>query len=89
MQLVNDAKGVPAHQLNCTVCGVVLYATDWGNSEITYHCSSAEARFWDFDRGTSEQAKAKEHWDKSRQEIFLERRLDKTLDADETLDATG
>jgi hypothetical protein len=50
-----------------------MYATDQGNSEITYHCSSAEARFWDFDRGTVEQAQAKKHWDQSIREVFLNR----------------
>jgi hypothetical protein len=81
MQLVNDVKGKPLPQLKCTVCGSALYATDWGNSEITYHCSSPEARFWDFDRGTSDQGKAKKHWDESRQEIFLDKSLDEELDA--------
>jgi hypothetical protein len=50
-----------------------MYATDKSNFEVTYRCSSPEARFWDFDRGTAGQAKAKEHWDKSRKEIFLNR----------------
>jgi hypothetical protein len=50
-----------------------MYATDYGNSEITYHCSSPEARFWDFDRGTTEQKHAKEHWDQSIREVFLNR----------------
>jgi hypothetical protein len=50
-----------------------MYATDKNNFEVTYRCSSPEARFWDFDRGTAGQAKAKEHWDKSRKEIFLNR----------------
>ena len=50
-----------------------MYATDYGNYEVTYHCSSPEARFWDFDRGTVEQAKAKDHWEGSRIEVFLNR----------------
>ena len=50
-----------------------MYPTDWGNNEVTYHCSSPEARFWDFDRGTKAQHTAKEHWDKSIREVFLER----------------
>jgi hypothetical protein len=58
-------------QLACPVCGNVLYATDKGNREVTYHCSSDEARFWDFDRGTAAQHEAKEHWDKSIREVFL------------------
>jgi hypothetical protein len=50
-----------------------MYATDQGNCEITYHCSSPEARFWDFDRGTIDQSMAKKHWDQSIQEVFLTR----------------
>lgn len=81
MQLVNDPNGQTQPQFKCTVCGLAMYATDWGNHEVTYHCSSAEARFWDFDRGTPDQTKAKEHWDRSKQEIFIDRRFDETLDA--------
>jgi hypothetical protein len=55
--------------LKCTICGSPLYNTDQCLSEFSYHCSSEEARFWDFDRGTIEQIKAKDHWDRSRQEI--------------------
>jgi hypothetical protein len=50
-----------------------MYVTDHGNSETTYHCSSTEARFWDFDRGTIEQVEAKKHWDQSIREVFLNR----------------
>lgn len=55
--------------LKCIICGSPLYNTDQSLSEISYHCSSPEARFWDFDRGSIEQIKAKDHWDQSRQEI--------------------
>ena len=66
---VPSASGTPV----CAVCGCYMYATDHGNSEITYHCGSPEARFWDFDRGTAEQTKAKHHWDQSIREVFLNR----------------
>jgi len=79
MQLVN-ANEVPLPPIKCTVCGLAMYATDWGSFEVTYHCSSPEARFWDFDRGTPDQGKAKEHWDKSRQEVLLDRDQEKNLD---------
>ena len=59
--------------LTCAICGQALYVTDKGNAEVTYHCSSDEARFWDFDRGTVDQHKAKEHWDNSIREVFLNR----------------
>ena len=62
-----------ASQQVCAVCGAPMYATDKNNFEVTYRCSSPEARFWDFDRGTAEQARAKEHWDRSRKEVFLPR----------------
>jgi hypothetical protein len=52
-----------------------MYPTDRNNFEVTYRCSSSEARFWDFDRGTLAQKIAKEHWDKSLMEVFLNRRV--------------
>ena len=61
----------PHPQGKCNICGCDLYVTDHGNHEMTYHCSSESARFWDYERGTIEQSKAKEHWDKSRMEIFF------------------
>jgi hypothetical protein len=61
--------------IRCKICGNSLYSTDWGNYQVTYHCSSAEARFWDFDRGTSAQARSKDHWDASREELFFRKPL--------------
>ena len=55
--------------LKCTICGSPLYNTDQCINEFIYHCSSDEARFWDYDRGTVDQTRAKEHWDKSMQEV--------------------
>jgi hypothetical protein len=55
--------------IKCTVCGTGLYNTDQCFSEFSYHCSSSEARFWDYERGSMDQTRAKEHWDESRQEI--------------------
>ena len=57
--------------LYCSICGKPLYPTDQSNIEKTFHCSSAEAKFWDFERGTPEQIKAKAHWEQSRKEIYL------------------
>jgi hypothetical protein len=54
--------------LKCGICGSALYNTDECYNELIYHCSSAEARFWDFERGSIEQNNAKDHWDRSRQE---------------------
>ncbi len=55
--------------LKCIICGSTLYNTDQCLTEYSFHCSSPEAKFWDYDRGSSDQAKAKNHWDESRQEI--------------------
>jgi hypothetical protein len=57
-------------ELNCVVCGSPLYNTDRSFHETTFHCSSLEARFWDFERGSEEQVNAKDHWDKSKKEIL-------------------
>lgn len=55
----------------CPVCGSPRYITDHGNHVITIHCSSAEARFWDCPRGSLAETMAKQHWDRSRQDMFL------------------
>ena len=39
-------------ELTCRVCEARLYLTDQGNHHVMFHCSSEDARFWDFDRGT-------------------------------------
>jgi len=46
-------------EMNCGICGGPMYATDHGNHEITFHCASGDARFWDFERGSPEQLKRK------------------------------
>lgn len=56
---------------NCPVCGARRYVTDQGNHELTLHCSSLAARFWDYPRGSTEQLAAKQHWDSSRKDVFL------------------
>lgn len=58
-------------EYQCPVCGAERYVTDHGNHEVTIHCASSEARFWDFERGTVAQTAAKRHWDQSRLELFL------------------
>jgi hypothetical protein len=58
-------------EFQCPVCGTERYVTDQGNHEVTIHCSSPEAKFWDFDRGTLAQSAAKQHWDQSKLELFL------------------
>jgi hypothetical protein len=70
-EFINNASEGVHPGAACKICGGSLYATDHGNHEITYHCSSGEARFWDFDRGTLDQLNAKAHWENSRIEKFL------------------
>lgn len=53
----------------CPVCSSRMYITDRGWHQVTYHCSSDEARFWDFPRGSKDQMISKKHWDESRVEI--------------------
>ena len=64
---------IAARPMKCPVCGSAMYPTDRNNFEITYRCSSSEARFWDYDRGTEAQKVSKDHWDKSLREVFLNR----------------
>jgi hypothetical protein len=55
----------------CPVCGQKRYVTDHGNHEWTVHCSSPEARFWEFERGSLAQTLARQHWDQSRLDLFF------------------
>jgi hypothetical protein len=55
----------------CPICGEKRYITDQSTHELTLHCSSPAAKFWEFERGTLAQILAKKHWDQSRQEVFL------------------
>lgn len=57
----------------CRVCGSPLYCTDHGNHELTYHCSSPEARFWVYERGTAQQVEALTHWEQSKIEFYPEK----------------
>lgn len=58
-------------EFRCPVCGEKRYVTDHGNHEWTVHCSSTEARFWEYDRGTLQQTMSKQHWDQSRLDLFF------------------
>ena len=56
----------------CKVCGTQLYRTDGGGSKITLQCSSDEAKFWNFNRGTKEQNISHKHFTDSMIHISLE-----------------
>jgi|SRR5579859_4724911 len=78
VDLIKELLKKPEYQ--CPVCGTGRYVTDQGNHEVTIHCSSQEAKFWDFDRGTLAQTIARQHWDQSGLELFLTtEELSKTL----------
>ena len=49
----------------CPVCHGQLYRTDAGGNSVTLQCSSDEARFWNFPRGSDEQKTAHNHFMKS------------------------
>ncbi len=56
----NDSKSEPT--LVCRICGAKLYRTDIGGNKKTYQCSSDEAKFWEFTRGSKEQLTAHKHF---------------------------
>jgi hypothetical protein len=56
--------------IKCSICGSRLYVTDKCLKESTYHCSSKEAMFWTFNRGSIDESNSKSHWDKSRLEVY-------------------
>lgn len=58
---INESK-----KLKCSICKSSMYQTDKGGGVKTYHCSSDDARFWDYPRGSSDQSVSKKHWDDSR-----------------------
>jgi len=65
----------------CKVCGSQLYRTD--GSSVTLQCSSDDAMFWNFGRGTKEQSQSHKHfmdsithienkeWNKLEKEIII------------------
>ena len=56
---------VKIEKYKCIQCGSYLYRTDAGGLSVTLQCSSDEAKFWNFDRGTKEQHDAHNHFVKS------------------------
>ena len=64
-QQFNEELRISTEKYKCPVCGGELYRTDAGGNSATLQCSSDEARFWDFPRGSHEQKKAHDHFMKS------------------------
>ena len=56
----------------CKICGSPLYTT-YKNDKITLQCSSEEAKFWTYERGSKEQKEAHEHFMKSA--IYINKEL--------------
>jgi hypothetical protein len=56
----------------CPICRGALYRTDAGGPSVTLQCASDEARFWDFPRGSEEQKKAHDHFERSTTNISNE-----------------
>ena len=63
---VND----PEHR--CKICGSPMYRTDSGGPTVTLQCSSDEAKFWNFNRGTKLQNDSHKHFTDSMVHISLE-----------------
>jgi hypothetical protein len=63
---VND----PEHR--CKICGAPMYRTDSGGPTVTLQCSSDEAKFWNFNRGTKLQNDSHKHFTDSMIHISLE-----------------
>lgn len=57
-ELLNDEH-------KCSICGSSLYRTDAGGIYAILQCSSDDAKFWNFGRGTEEQKKSHDHFVKS------------------------
>ena len=64
-QFMNEELRISTEKHKCPVCGGQLYRTDAGGTSATLQCSSPEARFWDFPRGSQEQKKAHDHFMRS------------------------
>jgi len=53
---------VKIDKYKCKICDSYLYRTDSGGNSVTLQCSSEEAMFWNFNRGTKEQHDSHEHF---------------------------
>lgn len=53
---------IKIEKYRCALCGEYLYKTDGGGKIVTLQCSSEEAKFWNFDRGSDAQKISHEHF---------------------------
>lgn len=56
---------ISTNNYKCPICGQELYRTDAGGMSATLQCSSDDAKFWNFPRGSQEQKEAHDHFTKS------------------------
>lgn len=56
-------ESVSGHR--CPICGSEMYRTDVGGHLVTLQCASPEAMFWAFPRGTKENIKSHNHFERS------------------------
>jgi len=68
----NEELRISAEKYRCPICRSELYRTDAGGHSVTLQCSSEEAMFWNFPRGSEEQKKSHEHFMKSTTNIPVE-----------------
>src|ERR1700761_4525341 len=55
----------------CPVCGSPRYITNRIDDEIIIHCSSSHAKFWECPKDTLAETIARNHWDQSKQKLYL------------------
>lgn len=60
------------YAIRCKVCGAPLYRTDSGGRTVTLQCSSLEAQFWNFPRGSKQNETAHRHFEDSTQTVMLD-----------------
>lgn len=56
---------IKLEKYRCSLCKEYLYKTDGGGHVVILQCSSEEAKFWNFDRGSEAQRIGHEHFNKS------------------------
>jgi hypothetical protein len=60
------------NKYKCKICGGDMYRTDAGGQSATIQCASEEAKFWNFPRGSKENADSHKHFMKSIQYVPLD-----------------
>lgn len=61
----NEKLRIDTSKYKCPICRSELYRTDAGGPNVTLQCSSSEAKFWEFPRGSEDNKQVNEHFMKS------------------------